>query len=1004
MLVEEMSMALGVDDLAMNVVGSAIFEGLRRPVRSFRAFATRRAEIIKAIEGKDTSSRGKTDPAFDDLVRVLGNEYGQYTEAVDRFLFELRTSAIPSTIYGLVLCGRPTDEIFPAFQTLYETFSPLPFSCESLFRAISAAIKSRIETLSNEPMLLDAIRASSDEIRGEILSISAALSRAKHQEALSPERFVEARDRISRSVEVANRDLPVETSRGTKRIGISRLVIPARLQSTNSQSPAPALGGESITLREFRLLSHRGVVLGDPGGGKSTLTQLICYELAKGLTGGVQAKSRSFEDRDVRLPLRLIVRTLDKRQRNNPGYSILDYFRDELRPTLDNDAQWTEAFLSQTLSTGKAFLLFDGLDEVLEVGRRREVAANIEQFSNAYAACPVVVTSRVVGYHDAPLPDEFNTYLLARLSKDEVEKFAEKLIKVLGDKEKNPTDEAKTFIRQTDTNASDRRENPLLLGLMVHLFIARGDVPDNRPEIYQACSHLLFLRWDQRRDIKFEYPDDFELMDLFGHLAAEIFGNADAEDGVSEQWLLGRVKHFFEEWYSDRARAATAARALVTFITGRAWVMCDVGPSIFKFTHRTFLEYFVARRLESESDSVSDLLQTLYPRIIKAEWDVVCHLAIQIAASSGPKAVRAVDGLLALLSSQDRTPEQEINVITFTAHALEYLAVPEPKYRTIVNELIDRVVGIGSTYSIATIGILSVLVSKSRKKGAILKNVMEGTFGAVLENGSVHERRFVKFVLAARSITYRSPRSDSAFFTSFYTRRLVEMTRSMTESRQNVALQEAINDVYDARIYLMTYNDRYSEIWKAHGDRLLFYASDPMAPDAYNQLRQIVLGQCIVAVDSSEDDAIDKLAFVKAFLEKAIKEGILVKKSTSISKTDVRESLNLIDFLFRDVYFAWDRRRKAKERTLHLRDCAGLLCACVELIFLVNHSAFENRYAERERDVQKRGLKRNRQTNMFIPASYWMKVVDAIDDAAGDKVFEAWMQGKASFLSAVASL
>ena len=72
-----------------------------------------------------------------------------------------------------------------------------------------------------------------------------------------------------------------------------------------------------------------------------------------------------------------------------------------------------------------------------------------------------------------------------------------------------------------------------MLGLMVYLFIYRGDVPSNRPEIYKECATLMFEKWDQRREIIFNIPVDFDLLDLFSYLASKIFGSADTEDGVS---------------------------------------------------------------------------------------------------------------------------------------------------------------------------------------------------------------------------------------------------------------------------------------------------------------------------------------------------------------------------------------------------------------------------------------------------------------------------------------
>jgi predicted NACHT family NTPase len=311
-------------------------------------------------------------------------------------------------------------------------------------------------------------------------------------------------------------------------------------------------------------------------------------------------------------------------------------------------------------------LIFDGLDEILDVEPRREIVTFIEQFADVYAACPVLVTSRFVGYQDAPMSDEFAIFGLTRFDTNEIETFAQRLIKQVGRlKVQEAKAKASQFIRQTDTVGQDLRENPLMLGLMVYIFMYRGDVPSNRPEIYKECATLMFEKWDQRRDIFVEIPTDFDLLDVFAYLASEIFGSAETEDGVSGEWLITTLRNFFEKWYLERPRAVKVARSLVTFITGRAWVMCEIGPKVFKFTHRTFLEYFFARYLISTSESVSDLIKSkLFDRVVYSQWDVIVHLALHaVVFRDVGKMNQAADTLLTISRSVTMPPQEELAFI-----------------------------------------------------------------------------------------------------------------------------------------------------------------------------------------------------------------------------------------------------------------------------------------------------------------------------------------------------
>jgi len=50
------------------------------------------------------------------------------------------------------------------------------------------------------------------------------------------------------------------------------------------------------------------------------------------------------------------------------------------------------------LLTGRAVVIFDGLDELLDTSRRADVTTRVERFCAEYPLAPVLVTSRQVGY------------------------------------------------------------------------------------------------------------------------------------------------------------------------------------------------------------------------------------------------------------------------------------------------------------------------------------------------------------------------------------------------------------------------------------------------------------------------------------------------------------------------------------------------------------------------------------------------------------------------------
>ena len=173
----------------------------------------------------------------------------------------------------------------------------------------------------------------------------------------------------------------------------------------------------------FKTCAGRVVILGDPGGGKSTLSQLLCYDLASAISLDNDHLARdNIDPSTLKLPLKIVIRAFEKRQTNNPGYDFLDYLVDDLKAVLDGNAELTRKLLAQLLNIGSAFLLFDGLDEVLDINSRRLIVECIEKFVAVYAACPAMITSRFVGYiATRSMRDEYFLLELARFNVEEIQ-------------------------------------------------------------------------------------------------------------------------------------------------------------------------------------------------------------------------------------------------------------------------------------------------------------------------------------------------------------------------------------------------------------------------------------------------------------------------------------------------------------------------------------------------------------------------------------------------------
>ena len=337
------------------------------------------------------------------------------------------------------------------------------------------------------------------------------------------------------------------------------------------------------------------------------------------------------------------------------------------------------------LLNGRLLVVFDGLDELLDSSYRQEITSNVETFCKLYPSVPVLVTSREVGYEQAPLNEKiFELFQLAPFDDRQVREYADKWFS--RDEDYSPEQKiqkARAFFSDSAL-VPDLRSNPLMLGLMCNLYRAEGYIPRNRPEVYGKCSVMLFERWDKSRDILVPLPFEEHIRPAMQDLAFWIYSNEELQGGVTEHDLVQRTGDYLCKWvFDDVQRARLAASEFIRFCTGRAWVFTDTGTTregerLFQFTHRTFLEYFTACYLVSVYPTPEPLMESLTPRVLKGEWDVVAQLAFQIQSKQVHGA--ADDLLTRLLGTECPTQPDLWNSLSFAERALEFL-VPSPKVR-----------------------------------------------------------------------------------------------------------------------------------------------------------------------------------------------------------------------------------------------------------------------------------------------------------------------------------
>ena len=171
---------------------------------------------------------------------------------------------------------------------------------------------------------------------------------------------------------------------------------------------------------------------------------------------------------------------------------------------------------------GHVMVIFDGLDELLDTSYRQEISSDIEVFCNLFPSVPALVTSRKVGYEQAPLdPKIFEAYILSSFDDDAVRSYTEKWFGLDTDLPPDQRSRSTKIFLEESSSVPDLRSNPLLLALMCNIYRGDGYIPKNRPDVYEKCATMLFERWDKGRGIHYVLPFEAHMRPYSGPLCQD---------------------------------------------------------------------------------------------------------------------------------------------------------------------------------------------------------------------------------------------------------------------------------------------------------------------------------------------------------------------------------------------------------------------------------------------------------------------------------------------------
>ncbi|MFH8370712.1 NACHT domain-containing protein [Streptomyces sp. NPDC018031] len=373
-------------------------------------------------------------------------------------------------------------------------------------------------------------------------------------------------------------------------------------------------GPGSVRIEHALAATSRLLLRGPAGSGKSTLVQWLATNAARRSFGPELA------DWNICVPFVLRLRALTERETLPLPVEFLSSMGNPLSGAAP--AGWVEGLMS----SGRALVLVDGVDEVPQRLRRR-TEEWLRQLVTAFPDARYVVTTRPSAVPENWLtPHGFRAHALLPMSREDVRSFITHWHDAAREETGEPLEAYQDAMLQAVTarrELSRLTTNPLMCALLCALNRDRRmQLPRARKDLYDAALEMLLIRRDTEREIcaveGVELTRDEQTL-LLQELAYWLIRNgqleADRADAVERiQGALAAM---------PQVRAQGDAEQVFRHLLIRSGLLREPAPGAVVFVHRTFQDYLAAKAAVEAGD-----FGLLAERAHDDQWEDVVRMAV----------------------------------------------------------------------------------------------------------------------------------------------------------------------------------------------------------------------------------------------------------------------------------------------------------------------------------------------------------------------------------------
>jgi hypothetical protein len=471
---------------------------------------------------------------------------------------------------------------------------------------------------------------------------------------------------------------------------------------------------EVLTLGDAYRRERRLVILGDPGSGKTTIARWLSLVMAKALVSQQdrvevptsQVDPEAFHDNlpfllgPPRLPV--LVRVAEfaaaRRERHEQGERppTLTEFLGQ-HTWLNSVPMWDEGapgrrgepippavlngLIRTYLERGQALVILDGLDEIPASSHRDEIVEEVDAFARRWVRAryqievnqfgpdriatvradsalteggnQLIVTSRIAGYHAAPLRGDLTHVTVEPMSLAAVHHFFETWMQAVHEQLREPADRDRDVAERAEVEAArlchevslplrrgvrELATNPLLASVLATVFHEKGQLPGQRVELYRIAVENLTEVW-HRRPMQDDESDllETEVFDVLEPIAAHIHQH-EPTGLIPENQLRELATRFLAEARGENpvrpsARLRQTVASLLKVVREDVGLLAARGEGVYGFLHLTFQEYLAARWLVRDLGTAA---RQLMDRLDDPRWREPVLMALGYANATFP--------------------------------------------------------------------------------------------------------------------------------------------------------------------------------------------------------------------------------------------------------------------------------------------------------------------------------------------------------------------------------